>query len=381
MMQKSKLFFILFFVLCCIQTISFPVLANTQCKATIAINPLTGEVLHQHNATALIPPASLTKIMTLLMVFDALETKKLRLTDMVKISKKAANQEPGKLGLCAGSYISVEHIILSLITKSANDMACAVAEHLGGTEEAFANYMTQRAHEFGMLNTTFKNASGLPHIKQITTARDMAILGLVTLKHYQKYFHLFSVRQFCYNKRCHINHNYRLLSQHKYKFNGIKTGYVHASGFNVIATHEDKSSPVLIVALGGKTPALRDKYVLEVLQKIKTDVPVTTAKTNRSNSPTYISLNIATPSYDQPKKYSLILGYYGSKLRAETVAKDALGRTTFFENKNISTKRVRVGGRYLYQVSIDNLSKTHVEQAYSILAYFNIAASITEQTS
>lgn len=377
--------------------------------AAIAVDVGSGKILYQQNADTITPPASLTKIMTLLMVFDALEQGKLRLTDMLPVSRHAASQQPCKLNLKPGGYISVQNIILSIVTKSANDAAVVAGEFLGGTECAFADYMTQRARQFGMIHTTFKNASGLPAVGQLTTARDMAVLGLITEKHYKKYFHLFGVREFCYNNTCHVNHNYRLLSQKQLKFDGIKTGFVNASGFNVIASHQDdKGTRMIVVLMGGPTPAWRDKRVVEIVQRLKALSPSVYIAHKTSPSPSSVpkanlvhnvKLEKIEPS-EEPKiqktlddispdsqiassspKYSLLLGYYGSQIRAETVAKQALSHAKLSENKIISTKRVRIGGRYLYQASIDQLSRQQVDQASAILNYFNIHSSIVEQSS
>jgi D-alanyl-D-alanine carboxypeptidase len=377
--------------------------------AAIAVDVGSGKILYQQNADTITPPASLTKIMTLLMLFDALEQGKLRLTDMLPVSRHAASQQPCKLNLKPGGYISVQNIILSIVTKSANDAAVVAGEFLGGTESAFADYMTQRAKQFGMIHTTFKNASGLPAAGQLTTARDMAVLGLITEKHYKKYFHLFGVREFCYNNTCHVNHNYRLLSQKQLKFDGIKTGFVNASGFNVIASHQDdKGTRMIVVLMGGQTPAWRDKRVVEIVQRLKVlspsiyvaqktqTYPSPTPKANLVHNVTFenvASIDNSKPEsvIDQPTsdpqptespiKYSLLLGYYGSQIRAETVAKQALAHTKLSDSKVISTKRVRIGGRYLYQASIDELSRQQVDQASAILNYFNIHSSIVEQSS
>lgn len=380
MMQKSKLFFYVFFAsLFFLITKIHGRNLSANIKACIAINVNSGSILHTYNANKLIPPASLTKVMTLLMIFDALETKKLRMTDMVKVSKHAASRQACNLNLKPNSYISVKQIILALITRSANDAAAAIAEHLAKSESSFAAHMTKRAREFGMSNTTFKNASGLAAAGQITTAQDMAILGLIAAKHYKKYFHLFSEKRFCYNKRCYSNHNYRLLSQKNHTFNGIKTGYIRTSGFNIIAHHNHATTPILIVVLGGVNSALRDKHVLQTLEAIKKASITRLAVPTPALPDHYVNLNLYTSNTVTETKYSLILGQYGSKLRAETIAKNALGRTTFFNNKNVVTQRVRKGGRYLYQVSVDNLSHKEAQQGYAILSYFNIEGVIQKQ--
>lgn len=388
-------------------------LASTEAKASgivkkpvyaaLAVDADTGQILYQYNADTTTPPASLTKIMTLLIIFEALDQGKLKLTDMLPISRHAANQLPCKLGLKAGGFISVEQIILGCVTKSANDAAVVAAEFLAGSEAAFADYMTKRARAFGMLNTTFKTASGMPAAGQITTAKDMALLGIVAKKHYQKYFHLFNTREFCYNQACHINHNYRLLSQKHLKFDGIKTGFVNASGFNVIGSFTNANGKkIIIVLLGGPTPAWRDKRVVEIAQRLNTlpsqqyiaqqntppsqvTRPETTPKSETSDDASATPSTQDTPPSPEKTveidgKHSLLLGYYGSKLRAESVAKHARTQAKFGQNKPVSTKRIRIGGRYLYQASIDKLTKQQADQASTTLRNYNIDSTVVEQS-
>ena len=372
--------------------------SNKPVYAALAVDADTGQILYRYNADANTPPASLTKIMTLLTIFDALEQGKLKLTDMLPISRHAASQLPCKLGLKAGGFISVEQIILACVTKSANDAAVVAGEFLAGSESAFAQYITKRAREFGMLNTTFKTASGMPAAGQLTTAKDMALLGIVAKKHYKKYFHLFNTREFCYNQACHINHNYRLLSQKHLKFDGIKTGFVNASGYNVIGSYTNPNGrKIIIVVLGGPTPAWRDKRVVEIAQRLNTLPAQAYIAQQKPNSAlenqtktVCVSETSDLPLEETPLpektveiegKYSLLLGYYGSQLRAETIAKQALAQSKLGLNKPVSTKRIRIGGRYLYQASIDKLTKQQVDQAVSILKTFNIDSTVVEQSS
>lgn len=379
--------------------------------AALAVDAETGQILYQQNADTLTPPASLTKIMTLLIVFDALEQGKLKLTDMLPISRHAAAQLPCKLGLRAGDYISVEHIILGCVTKSANDASVVVAEFLAGSEAAFAEYMTQRARQFGMKHTVFKTASGMPASGQVTTAKDMALLGIVANKHYKKYFHLFSKNEFCFKNACHKNHNYRLLTQKDFGFDGIKTGFVNASGFCVVGSYTNEAGKrIIIVLMGGPTPAWRDKRVVEIAHRLKSmrpqhfvvqnaqpsitarPAPAVSFQPLASENNASITLaNVSSkaetpvqeiaPSTNDSGNYSLLLGYYGSKIRAEVVAKEALNQAKLGKNQSISTKRIRVSGRYLYQSQINNLSKQQAEQTSAILGYFNIDSSAVKQPS
>lgn len=238
--------------------------------AAVVVDADTGKILHKTNIHKQIPPASLTKVMTLAIIFDALEKNKIRLTDMWPVSKHAAAQSPCKLHLSPGSYISVQNVILSMVTQSANDAAAVTAEFFEKDEKTFARYMTKRARQFGMKDTTFKNASGLPAVGQLTTAHDMALLGLVMLKHYKKYFHLFSVKEFCFQNKCYRNHNLRLLNKNHVEFDGIKTGFVNKSGFVVLATNKNAVGHYLVtVVMGGPSHVWRDNRVVELVHNLR----------------------------------------------------------------------------------------------------------------
>ena len=173
--------------------------SSTKAKyASFIINENTKRIYHNINADTRNYPASLTKIMTLYMVFDALKNKKISMNTKLKISKRAARQPPSKLNLSAGSNITVKNAILALITKSANDVATVVAENLGKSERNFARLMTRKAKKLGMTRTIFKNASGLPNRGQLSTARDMAILGMAIRKNHPSFFKLFKTKSFIY---------------------------------------------------------------------------------------------------------------------------------------------------------------------------------------
>ena len=172
--------------------------AMARTYTAIVIDAETGDVLHEYRADHKVYPASLTKIMTLYMLFDALDSGKVSLSTRMEVSKRAWGQAPSKLGLQPGEKISVEDAILALVTKSANDIAVVVAEHLGGTEVKFAQMMTAKARQIGMKNTTFRNASGLPNRGQLTTARDMIRLAVSLRKDYGNYYHYFSTQKFSY---------------------------------------------------------------------------------------------------------------------------------------------------------------------------------------
>jgi len=233
--------------------------------ASMVVDMETGQVLHAVNADTRNYPASLTKMMTLYMVFDALEKGKLRLDEPLTVSKRATGMPPSKLGLKPGQTITVEDAILALVTKSANDIAVVIAEALGGEETTFARMMTERAQELGMTRTTFRNASGLPNRAQKSTARDMVRLAQALMENHGKYYHYFSVQSFTYNGRTYRNHN-RLLKSYK-GTDGIKTGYIRAAGFNLVSSVERNGRRVIAVVFGGKTSRSRDRHMVKLLDR------------------------------------------------------------------------------------------------------------------
>ena len=251
--------------------------------AAFVMDSDTGLILHRENANKPLHPASLTKMMTLLMVFDALERKKLKLYSRVRISKHAASMVPSKLDLPVGSTIKVEDAIYSLVTKSANDVAVALAEKLGGTESNFARMMNKKARKIGMTRTRFKNASGLHDPKQVSTARDMARLARVIINDYGKYYHYFSTKKFTYQGKTYKNHN-KLM--HTYAgMDGMKTGYIRPSGFNLVASAVQNDRRLIAVVFGGRTGKLRNAQMKKLLDQ----------SFQRINNLTIASNNVPTP--------------------------------------------------------------------------------------
>ncbi len=233
--------------------------------AAIVIDGNTGKVLHSYKPDAARFPASLTKIMTLYILFDYL--KKGRLTKNTKfyVTPHAASQPPSKLGLKAGSHIKIKNIIGALVTKSANDVAATVAENIAGSEAKFARMMTRKARSIGMYSTTFKNASGLPNRHQKTTARDMAKLSMRIMNDFPQYAKSFKTRRFKYGRRAYRNHNGLLYS---YKgTEGIKTGYTRASGFNLTSSVKRGNKHLIAVVMGGKSSRSRNAEMRRLLNK------------------------------------------------------------------------------------------------------------------
>ncbi len=232
--------------------------------ASIVVDMDSAQVLHARNADDLRYPASLTKVMTLYLTFDALDSGKLKLTDRLPVSKHAASQAPSKLGLKTGSTIRVDDAIQALVTKSANDVAMVLAEKLGGSQTKFAIAMNDKARELGMENTTFYNPSGLPDSRQVTTARDMAKLAEAILIDHKDRYTYFATPRFTYNKRTYKNHNELLANVEG--VDGIKTGYTNASGYNLMASAKRGDHRVIAVMMGGTTGRSRDAHVADLIE-------------------------------------------------------------------------------------------------------------------
>jgi D-alanyl-D-alanine carboxypeptidase len=232
--------------------------------AAIVVDANTGDVLHAANADSLRHPASLTKIMTLYLLFEQLDAGKIRLDTPLTVSAHASAQAPSKLGLKPGQTITVEDAIKALVTKSANDVAVVVAEALAGSEEDFARQMTRKARALRMSKTVYRNASGLPDDEQVTTARDQALLALAIQDRFPRYYKYFSTRTFSFRGRSMANHN-RLLGRVE-GVDGIKTGYIRASGFNLVTSVRRGNRHIVATVLGGKSAGQRDARMRELIE-------------------------------------------------------------------------------------------------------------------
>ena len=231
--------------------------------ASIVVDAKSGEVLYAKRADSPRYPASITKVMTLYLTFEALASGKLSLDDRVVFSPRAAAQAPTKLAVPAGQSITVSEAMQAMAIKSANDVAVAMAEKLGGTESRFAALMTLRAKELGMQDTHFVNASGLPDSRQISTARDIAILSRAVMRDYPQYYKLFSQHSFTFRGQTMMNHNRLMMRMDG--VDGLKTGFTNASGFNLATSATRDGKRLIVVVLGGPTTAARDKNAEELL--------------------------------------------------------------------------------------------------------------------
>ncbi|MFN7011816.1 MAG: SPOR domain-containing protein [Allorhizobium sp.] len=230
----------------------------------IVVDAKTGKVLYSENADSLRYPASLTKMMTLYLTFEALEAGRIRLTDKVPVSANAAKEPPSKLGVGAGRSVTVEQAILALVTRSANDIATALGEFLGGSEQRFAQMMTAKARSLGMTKTTYRNAHGLPNTAQMTTARDQARLGIALRQHFPQYYGYFSTRSFQFGKQTIGNHN-RLLGVVR-GVDGIKTGFTRAAGFNLVTSAQADGRSIVGVVMGAPSGANRNARMTKLVQ-------------------------------------------------------------------------------------------------------------------
>jgi D-alanyl-D-alanine carboxypeptidase len=234
--------------------------------SAVTVDARTGAILFQNDVDGLRYPASLTKMMTLYVLFQDLKAGRIKRSTQLRVSSRAAGMAPSKLGLRAGSTISVEDAIKALVTKSANDVAATIGENLGGTESNFAARMTRVAHSIGMSRSNFKNASGLPNPAQVTTARDMATLGLRLMRDYPQYYPYFRIQAFNFKGRTIKSHN-RLVG-HFDGTDGIKTGYIGAAGYNLVTSTRRGDKRLVGVVLGARSGGSRNSYMMVMLEKM-----------------------------------------------------------------------------------------------------------------
>lgn len=266
--------------------------------SSIIIDAQTGKVLSEHNADRPDYPASLTKMMTLYLAFGALEQGKISLDSEFVVSAHAARQAPSKLGLRPGQRIAVRDLILAIVTHSANDAAVTLAENLAGSESAFAQRMTATAHALGMTATTFRNASGLPMPPNMSTARDLATLARALWRDYPTEYHFFATEEFTYRGSVYETHNHLMASFAG--MDGIKTGYIHASGFNLAASAVRNGRRLIGVIMGGSSARSRDLQMAGLLDDAfaggvpATDTTVRTASVDDTSN-TAVAANTSSP--------------------------------------------------------------------------------------
>ena len=326
-------------------------------KAVLVADIDSGRVLYQENANQLNYPASLTKIMTLYLTFDALEHKRLHLDDYLIVSNYAANAQPVKLGLPAGSKITVEDAIKAVAVHSANDVARVLAENLqGGKEGNFANLMTRVANEIGLQQTNFENSSGLPNDDHMSTARDIALLSMAVYKHFPQYWKYFGIKSWTYNGKTYTNGN-RLLGVYP-GCDGMKTGFTNKSKYSLVATAKRDNRHLIAVVLGAENKDVRADVATKMLNLGFGKVGSNTAYVEKTKTPV-VSTNpvakYATPAtvqnYEQPKYFGGGVGVqFGAFSSYEAAAaqvkkvKGATGLTPDIQQNESGLYRVRVNG-------------------------------------
>ena len=265
--------------------------------AAILIDANDGSILHEVNATHAWYPASLTKVMTLYMTFDALKTGQIRIYDTLNVSYHASRQPNSKLGLRAGETLTVEEAILAVITRSANDAAVVLAEHLGGTEESFAVKMTTKAHNLGMYDTHFMNATGLPHQWQVTTAHDLALLALKTQRNFPNYYPYFAAHSFNFKGR--ELHAINKFTASYPGAEGMKTGFTCGSGYNLISSASQNGKHLIGVIMGGMTSPQRYQLMVAMMDD---------GFANRYNAYSGKTINTPSPRATGTPPYQLSCG-------------------------------------------------------------------------
>ena len=333
-------------------------------KAAIVIDFDTKEVLFEVNANTKNYPASLTKIMTLYILFDQINKGFFTNETKLKVSKIASSRSPSKLYLEPGSYIKVEDAIMALIIKSANDVATVVAENISGTEKEFAKLMTKYARSLGMASTTFKNASGLPNRAQLTTAKDIVILSHALISNFPEEYKLFSKQKFTYNGKTYKTHNKLMLSYEG--ADGIKTGYIRASGFQLAFSAVRNNKRLVGVIFGGDTGKQRDRSLKIIMDKEFAELGIKNTKEKKSTIVKKETKKTKTNSY------SIVVGTFKYRNSAEKqlkLIKSKYPKTT--TNKKANIVLIKVSGKQLYESRFDNFSKKEAYTACKRLKKYN----------
>ena len=311
---KSKAFTYLFVAILCLQNITIAHAARI--TSSIVIDALTGDIIYSNNANKTQYPASLTKLMTLYLTFNAIEKGEINMNTKLKVSFKASQQEASHLALRRGDTISVRDAIMALIVKSANDCAIVLAEAIGNDVKNFVKMMNETAKDLGMKNTTFQNPNGLHDKNQKTTARDMAVLASAVYHHFPEYYDLFSTKTFSYDGKSYKNHNHLL--KHFEGADGMKTGYTRKSGFNIVTSAKWNNKRVIAVTMGHETSKKRDYKVADLMKsglkklndennyKIIAKLDIPTLKSNSSDRNWAIQIG-AFSNYVKARNYALMV--------------------------------------------------------------------------
>ncbi|MDO9459504.1 MAG: D-alanyl-D-alanine carboxypeptidase family protein [Alphaproteobacteria bacterium] len=350
--------------------------------AAIIVDAESGAVLHAENAELRNIPASLTKMMTLYLTFEAIRTGRLTLDTKIPVSRHAAEQPPTKLNLRSGSSIRVEDAILAAVTKSANDATTVLAEAVGGTEWAFARKMTEKASTLGMTRTQFRNSTGLPDAQQVTTARDMVILAQALYSHFPERSHYFSTTEFRWGKNRYHNHN-RLLGTYR-GVDGIKTGYTNASGFNLVTSVRRDGRHIYAVVMGGQTSYSRDQQMRKLLDrtfaKITPNGASAPLRVASASLPKGAGVKSAVVPVRPPKKpdvaktatsakqWGVQVGTFQARSRAHERARQAtLVAPSLLKPATVSIQKVTQPTRTLYRAVLLGLTEKTARRTCQIL--------------
>lgn len=348
----------------CVLFVSFSALAST---SSILIDAKTGAVLSAQNADEERYPASLTKLMNLYIVFDALDKGLLKMNDELVVSRNAANKSPSKLGLKAGEKIRVEDAVMAVIVKSANDAAAVLAEAIGYSEDNYAKTMTEVAHALGMKNTTFKNASGLPHKSQKTTARDMALLGAAMYHHFPQYYPLFATQKFSYNGRTYYTHNHLLR-----KFagaDGLKTGFTNAAGYNIVTSAERGGKRVIAVTMGHDSAKIRDTKVANLMNKGLKNITIVPEKIIMPQSSETLASS-EDEVVSEAAVFGIQIGAFSNYAKARNYALK-INSEIKKKNTNINIEAVETQSAIIYRSKIIGFAKNDAQKACNYLKKSN----------
>jgi len=349
--------------------------------AAIVIDVESGEVLHETNADTRNHPASLTKMMTLYMLFEALQDGRVTPDQALEVSSRAAGMPNSKLGLKRGETISVDDAVLALVTKSANDVAVVIAETLAPTESQFGQMMTKKAKALGMNRTSFRNASGLYNRRQLSTARDMATLAQALIRDFPERYKSFSASSFNHNGRVHRNHN-KLLRSYQ-GADGLKTGYIRAAGYNLAASARRDGHRLIAVLFGGKSAKRRDRQVARLLDRgfgkltdpiylptggmVKQDILPPGAKPLQLASAVVQKRNEAvaeTRKLDGQRIWGVQVGAYYSYAPAKKAAEAAVGRIPkLLSDASVAITNVKGQNGKIYRARLLGMSEGHARTA------------------
>jgi D-alanyl-D-alanine carboxypeptidase len=331
--------------------------------SSIIVDAASGDVLEEVNADQPRHPASLTKMMTLYLAFEALRDRRIGLDQVVPVSGHAAGMEPSKLGLLPGSRLSVEQAILGLVTKSANDAASALGELLGGSEDRFAQMMTLRARALGMTHTTFQNASGLPDPDQWSTARDLAILSRHLINDFPAYYRYFSTPSFTWHRQVIFNHDNMLRTYPG--ADGLKTGYTEASGHNLVTSAVRGGVRLVGVVLGAASNGERDIHMASLLDHgfEQMDVPISRKPEPRITLVSSAHAEISRPApHSRSNGWAIQVGSFATEAAARSAAATARREAEAGEPR---AEAVRVGHQTKWRALVTGLSSTDAAEACS----------------